>query len=57
LGASCPECGCAALKAGSPPRSPTCGACGKTLDNHESARSDKIRACTHCGCLLDAQGV
>ena len=57
VGAYCPECGSASLETRTAFSSPACGACGKTLSNHESGRSYRIRNCTHCGCLLDAEGI
>jgi hypothetical protein len=37
-------------------RSPHCKACGKSL-RRGRGRHYKIRACTHCGLMLDARGL
>ena len=56
LGRYCPECGSDQLKPGGWLLSPSCGACGKKMYRRKS-RGYKIRACTHCGVLLDEKGV
>jgi len=56
LGRYCPECGSGELKPGSWWRSPSCTACGKRMYRQKS-RGYTIRACTHCGVLLDDNGV
>jgi len=52
----CPACGSSELEAGDWRRWPKCRACGKQLRQHKS-RSYPIRACTHCGAILDDAGL
>jgi hypothetical protein len=56
LGSFCPECGAAGLKAGGWFKSPRCDSCGKSLRRGKS-RQYRIRACTHCGLMLDDRGL
>jgi len=56
FGRYCPECGSDQLKPGTWPLPPRCSACGKRMHRGKS-RGYKIRACTHCGVLLDEKGV
>lgn len=55
FGRYCPECGSRQLEAGGWFRSPHCTACGKFM-RHGKGRHYKIRACTHCGLMLDEKG-
>lgn len=56
LGSYCPECGVGGLKPGGWFTSPHCNACDKTLRRGKS-RQYRIRACTHCGLVLDERGL
>jgi hypothetical protein len=56
LGSFCPECGAAGLKPGGWFKSPRCDFCGKNLRRGKS-RQYRIRACTHCGLVLDDRGL
>jgi predicted RNA-binding Zn-ribbon protein involved in translation (DUF1610 family) len=55
VGRYCPECGSHELQAGDWLRSPHCLSCGRHLRRHRT-RHYKIRACTHCGLILDEKG-
>ena len=55
LGRYCPECGSTQLEAGDFLRAPHCLSCGRHMRRHR-ARHYKIRACTHCGLMLDERG-
>jgi hypothetical protein len=52
----CPECGSRQFQRRGWWRSPSCTACGKTM-RRGKGRSYKIRACTHCGLMLDERGL
>ena len=52
----CPECGGTPLIPGGLFKTPECTVCGKKLRFGKS-RSFRIRACTHCGVMLDEQGL
>ena len=56
VGTFCPECGSPSLKRGwlQPPK---CNSCGKWMGTGRGGRSYKIRACTHCGVMLDEMGL
>ena len=56
LGDFCPECGAPNLQPGVVLSPPQCAACGKQL-RRPKGRLFKIRACTHCGLLLDDKGL
>jgi len=56
FGQCCPECGGRALQPGGWLRAPHCNACGKSMWRSK-ARRYTIRACTHCGLLLDEKGL
>jgi len=56
FGAFCPECGARALQSGSWFRMPHCSSCGRTMRRGKS-RGYSIRACTHCGMMLDEKGL
>jgi hypothetical protein len=56
FGPYCPECGDRQLEPGGWFRSPRCGTCGKTM-RRGKYRHYKIRACTHCGLMLDDRGL
>jgi hypothetical protein len=56
FGAFCPECGSHSLQPGSWLRSPRCESCGKTM-RRGKGRHYTIRACTHCGLMLDDRGL
>lgn len=55
LGEYCPECGAYEPRAGDWYQYPFCVSCGRHLRRHR-ARQYKIRACTHCGLMLDERG-
>jgi hypothetical protein len=55
FGAHCPECASNGLQTGNWFRAPRCLSCGKYLRRHR-ARHYRIRACTHCGLMLDERG-
>jgi hypothetical protein len=68
LGAYCPECGSRNLQAGGWERSPdytwfrepSCNACRRMLLRSKrltQRRLYKVRACTHCGLMLDVRGL
>jgi hypothetical protein len=52
----CPECDSDRLEAGNWYRAWRCNDCGKRLISGKGGRRYKIRACTHCGVLLDEKG-
>ncbi len=60
FGAFCPECGSRTLEP-SPSKwsggAASCRSCGRKLSIGDGGRSYKIRACSHCGLLLDEQGL
>src|ERR1043166_150352 len=56
LGRYCPECGSEQLRTRRWPLAPKCDACGAVM-RHGKGRGYSIRACTHCGVLLDDRGV
>jgi hypothetical protein len=56
FGPYCPECGSRHLVLNAMFRAPRCTACGKTM-RRPRARLYTIRACTHCGLMLDNQGL
>jgi hypothetical protein len=56
FGAFCPECGARALQPGSWFRAPQCSSCGRAMRRGKS-RGYSIRACTHCGVMLDERGL
>ena len=56
LGRYCPECGRDQLRPGVWFLLPSCNACGKKMYRGKT-RGYKIRSCTHCGVLLDENGV
>jgi hypothetical protein len=56
LGRYCPECGCNRFEAGNWYRE-HCPTCGRRLSRYKGRRHYKIRACTHCGLMLDKKGV
>ncbi|HEY3901138.1 MAG TPA: hypothetical protein VGM54_21175 [Chthoniobacter sp.] len=56
FGAFCPECGSHSLQPGGWTWSPRCESCGKSMRRGKGRRY-KIRACTHCGLMLDDQGL
>lgn len=55
LGSFCPECGAANLNPGGWFQSAHCDACGKSLRRGKT-RQDRVRACTHCGLMVDEKG-
>jgi len=55
LGHYCPACGRRRVEAGNWLRAPRCGACGSHVGPAKRRRY-KIRACTHCGVILDEAG-
>ena len=57
FGSYCPECGVEALAPAGFVASPMCGSCGRSMYKWRGQRRWLIRACTHCGCRLDLQGV
>ncbi len=56
FGAFCPECGARALQPGSWFRAPQCLSCGRAMRRGKS-RGYSIRACTHCGVMLEERGL
>jgi hypothetical protein len=52
----CSECGAANLKPRGWFTSPHCESCGKTLRRRKT-RQYRVRACTHCGLMLDEKGL
>ncbi len=56
FGAFCPECGARALQSGSWLGAPQCSSCGRAMRRGKS-RGYSIRACTHCGVMLDERGL
>jgi predicted RNA-binding Zn-ribbon protein involved in translation (DUF1610 family) len=56
LGSYCPECGAAGLKPGGWFQAPYCESCDKSLRRSRAQRY-RIRACTHCGLMLDETGL
>jgi hypothetical protein len=56
FGRYCPECGSSQLQPGGWFRSRHCAACGKSIRRYKR-RNYKIRACTHCGLVLDNTGL
>jgi tRNA(Ile2) C34 agmatinyltransferase TiaS len=56
FGRYCPECGNSHLQPGGWFRAPHCRACGKSM-RRGKGRHYKIRACTHCGLMLDDGGL
>ena len=56
FGAFCPECSSRSLQCDRWFRSPRCDACGKSMRGGKG-RNYKIRACTHCGVMLDERGL
>ena len=56
LGRYCPECGSGRLSSASLMHAPKCGECGAVMRRGKS-RGYSIRACTHCGVILDDKGV
>ncbi len=55
FGRYCPECGAQSLRPGAGFR--TCGSCSKYMDRGRWGRLYKIRACTHCGLMLNEEGL
>lgn len=56
FGAYCPECGAKTLDHRTWPFSPRCLTCGQSM-RRGRRRLYKIRACTHCGVMLDEIGL
>lgn len=57
MGPFCPECGARAVRA-TDGKYPECGSCKATLSRgRKGGRRYRIRACTHCGVMLDDQGI
>ena len=56
LGVFCPECGSRSLQPAGWFRSARCDFCGRSM-RRDKARHYKIRACTHCGVMLDKRGL
>lgn len=56
LGGYCPECGAAGFKPGNLLQPAQCAACGRSFQNAKSRRYT-IRACSHCGLMLDEEGL
>jgi hypothetical protein len=56
FGPFCPECGAQALRPGRWFRAPMCSSCGRAMRRGKS-RGYRIRACTHCGVMLDDKGL
>jgi RNA polymerase subunit RPABC4/transcription elongation factor Spt4 len=56
FGQYCPECGSPKLEQPDLFRAPRCADCGRTMRRRRRGRDYKIRACTHCGVMLDEVG-
>lgn len=56
VGMFCPECGSPSVQPGGWFKPPGCSSCGKGM-NSARGRKYKIRACTHCGVMLDEKGL
>jgi hypothetical protein len=56
LGRFCPECGSEQFRTRSWLLAPNCDSCG-AVPRRGKSRGYSIRACTHCGVLLDDRGV
>jgi hypothetical protein len=56
FGDYCPECGSKGMEAPGQFRAAHCKTCGKSMHGGRG-RKYKIRACTHCGLMLDDQGL
>jgi ribosomal protein L37AE/L43A len=56
FGEFCPECGARALQRGGSCFQAQCLVCGRTLSRGES-RHYKIGTCTHCGVMLNEDGL
>lgn len=56
IGAYCPECGAHAIERDGWFTAPSCLSCGKKLTRGKG-RHYTIRACTHCGVMLDDKGI
>ena len=56
FGDYCPECGSKGLEPPGQFRPPHCRTCGKSMHGGRG-RKYKIRACTHCGLMLDDKGL
>jgi hypothetical protein len=56
FGRYCPECGSDRFQRGSWFQPSYCPACGKWIGRGKDRQYD-IRACTHCGVMLDEKGV
>jgi len=57
FGEFCPECGAQALERAKWLCNPKCAACARTMSRRKSGRHYRIRACTHCGVMLDENGL
>ena len=56
FGKYCPACGSASLEPSTFFRRPRCLTCGKSMGGGKGGHY-KIRACTHCGLMLDERGL
>lgn len=56
LGAYCPECGARSVTQKGWFGNAECASCGRSL-RFAKSRCFKIRACTHCGVMLDEEGL
>jgi hypothetical protein len=57
FGPYCPECGDDVLAPSRWFMNTKCAACGKSLRCSKGGRRYKIRACTHCGLMVDEKGL
>jgi hypothetical protein len=57
LGHYCPKCGSSQLEPEHWYRTPRCNDCGKRMARGKHGRCYRIRACTHCGVILDEIGL
>lgn len=57
IGAFCPECGSKSVHPGHRPNWHHCNACSRHLHVYKGSRQYKVRACTHCGVMLDDKGL
>lgn len=57
MGAFCPECGARSVVPGHRPNHHHCTSCNRWLLVYKGTRQYKVRACTHCGVMLDDKGL
>lgn len=57
LGDHCPQCGGGPLQPGKWFRARRCSACGASVRRSKRGQILGVRACTHCGLMLDDRGL